>query len=212
MRKIIFLIISGLLFVNFISAQKSSSDYSSKIVFGLKAGVNMSNVFDVESDEFVADPKLGFAAGGFLSIPVGKILGVQPELLFSQKGYKRSGTFLGSSYELKHTTSYLDIPLMFAFKPIQFVTVLAGPEFSFLLSQKDVFTSGSLTVDQEQQFENTNIRKNVLCFTGGVDINMNKIVLGARAGWDIQNNNGDGTTTDPRYKNVWYQVTAGFRF
>ena len=29
---------------------------------------------------------------------------------------------------------------------------------------------------------------------------------------DIQNNNGDGTSTTPRYKNVWFQGTLGFKF
>jgi hypothetical protein len=36
---------------------------------------------------------------------------------------------------------------------------------------------------------------------------MNNIVIGARAGWDLLNNKGDGTSTTPRYKNMWYQAT-----
>jgi len=46
---------------------------------------------------------------------------------------------------------------------------------------------------------------------GGVDINLVNIVLGARVGLDMYNNNGDGTSTTPRYKNVWAQATVGFR-
>jgi len=30
-------------------------------------------------------------------------------------------------------------------------------------------------------------------------------------GWDLMKNNGDGTKTTPRYKNVWAQVSVGFR-
>jgi hypothetical protein len=77
------------------------------------------------------------------------------------------------------------------------------------VKQKDVFTSGSLTVNDEQNFEND---KSVLCFVGGIDINLEQFVLGVRAGWDLQNNNGDGTSSNPRYKNVWYQATLGFKF
>jgi hypothetical protein len=33
-----------------------------------------------------------------------------------------------------------------------------------------------------------------------------------RGSWDLKNNNGDGTSTTPRYKNVWYQATVGYRF
>jgi len=28
----------------------------------------------------------------------------------------------------------------------------------------------------------------------------------------LQNNNGDGTSNNPRYKNEWTQLSVGFRF
>jgi hypothetical protein len=30
-------------------------------------------------------------------------------------------------------------------------------------------------------------------------------------GWDIQNNKGDGNAATPRYKNVYAELTAGFK-
>jgi len=209
MRKLIFLIAIIAFMGNIISAQDNSTDLRDKLHFGLKAGVNFSNIYDTEDQEFNADFKFGFAAGAFLSIPFGKFLGFQPELTFSQKGYKSTGTFLTIPYEFTHTTNYIDVPLLIAVKPSPQITLLAGPQYSFLIKQKDVFTSGNFTADQEQEFKND---KSVLCFLGGIDINLNQVVLGARAGWDLQNNNGDGTSTNPRYKNVWYQATLGFRF
>jgi hypothetical protein len=101
---------------------------------------------------------------------------------------------------------------LFAIKPVEFLTILAGPQYSYLKKQLDVFGNATTTVDQETQFQNDNIRKNTLCFTGGADLNLNHIVIGARLGWDLLNNNGNGTTSTPRYKNVWYQATVGFRF
>jgi hypothetical protein len=74
-----------------------------------------------------------------------------------------------------------------------------------------VFKNALATVEQQDEFKNTNIRKNILCAVGGLDVNIDRVVIGARAGWDIQNNNGDGTSTNPRYKNVWIQATLGFR-
>ena len=209
MKKIILLIVTITFMVNIISAQDNSTDLRDKLQFGLKAGVNVSNVYDTKGQEFNADFKVGFAAGAFLAIPIGKYVGFQPEMLFSQKGYKSTGTFLTIAYEFTHTTNYIDVPLLFTIKPSAFITLLAGPQYSFLVKQKDVFKSGSLTINQEQEFDND---KSVLCFLGGIDINLNQFVLGARAGWDLQNNNGDGTSTNPRYKNVWYQATIGFKF
>jgi hypothetical protein len=209
MKKITLIIMTITLIANIICAQDNSTDLRDKLQFGLKAGVNFSNVYDSKDQEFNADFKAGFTAGAFLAIPIGKYIGFQPEILFSQKGYKASGTFLTIPYEFTHTTNYIDVPLLFALKPSALVTLLAGPQYSFLVKQKDVFTSGSFTSTQEQEFEND---KSVLCFVGGININLAQFVFGARAGWDLQNNNGDGTSTNPRYKNVWYQATLGFRF
>ena len=188
------------------------TDNRDKLFFGLKVGSNYSNVYDSQGENFVADAKFGLAAGGFVSIPIGTYFGIQPEVLFSQKGYKSTGTFFGSSYSMTRTTDYLDIPILVAFKPIENVTLLFGPQYSYLLKQKDDFTGGTLTSSQEQIYTNDNIRKNTFCLTGGADLNIDHLVIGLRAGWDVQNNNGDGTSSTPRYKNMWYQATVGFRF
>jgi hypothetical protein len=213
MNKIIFMIMSVILIANISNAQENVSDSRSKLSYGIKAGLNLSNVYDIKSEDFDADSKLGFVTGVFVTIPIGKYLGFHPEILFSQKGYKASGTYLGMmDYEFTQTSNFIDLPLLISFKPSEMFTVVAGPQYSYLIKQKDEFTSGDFTDQQEEDFENDNLRKNTLCLLGGFDINLNQIVLGARAGWDIQNNNGDGTSTDPRYKNVWYQVTLGYRF
>ena len=190
-------------------AQDNSNDLRDKLQFGLKAGANYSNIYDSEDQKFNADYKFGLAAGVFLAIPFGKYLGIQPEILFSQKGYKSAGTILTIPYEFTHTTDYIDVPLLLTIKPSAFVTLLAGPQYSFLIKQKDEFTSGNFTEDQEQEFRND---KSVLCVLGGIDFNLNPFVIGTRAGWDLQKNNGDGTSTNPRYKNFWYQATLGIKF
>jgi hypothetical protein len=189
-----------------------STNAQDEVSFGLKIGTNYSNVYDSEGEDFEADSKFGFATGMFLSIPVGKYLGFQPEVLFSQKGFKGTGRMLGSGYDLTRTTNYIDIPLLVAVKPIESFTLLAGPQFSYLMRQKDEFTNSTTNFQQEEEFDNDNIRKNTLCFIGGFDINMEHTVLGARVGWDLSNNNGNGTSSTPRYKNVWAQATIGYRF
>lgn len=207
------MIVSVIFMANISIAQENISDSRSTLNYGIKAGFNLSTVYDTQSEDFNADPKLGFVTGVFVAIPIGKYLGFHPEMLFSQKGYKATGTYMGFiDYEFTRTSNYIDLPLLISFKPTEMLTLVAGPQYSYLLKQSDKITSGDFTDEQEEDFENDNLRKNTLCFLGGVDINLNNIVLGARAGWDIQNNNGDGTSTDPRYKNFWYQATIGFKF
>ena len=87
------------------------TDVRSLMMFGLKAGMNYSNVYDTKGEQFNAKAKFGFAGGGFLSIPIGKYLGIQPEILFSKKGFHATSSILGSSYDLTRTTSYVDLPI-----------------------------------------------------------------------------------------------------
>lgn len=212
MKKISLIIATLTTLTTAVIAQDNATDFRKKLCFGGKVGLNYSNVYDTKGEDFVAQPKFGGAGGVFLAIPIGTYLGLQPEVLISQKGFQSSGKILGSTYNLTRTTTYVDIPLLFAFKPSEFITLLAGPQFSYLINQKDAFKNGTTTIEQENAFENDNVRKNTFCITGGVDITMKHLVLGARVGWDVQNNNADGTSTTPRYKNVWYQATIGYRF
>ncbi len=183
----------------------------SSITFGPKVGLNLSNVYDTQDENFVADSKIGLAGGLFLSLPLGSLFGVQPELLFSQKGFNATGSLLGNSYSLTRTLNYIDVPLLVAVKPAPSFTLLVGPQFAFLLSRKDVFTNSALTIEQIQLFNNENLRKNTLGLVAGFDLNLNRIVVGVRAGYDLSQNNADGTSTTPRYKNAWYQATIGLR-
>ena len=191
---------------------QSSTDTRENLSFGLKLGTNYSNVYDSDDDDLVADGKFGFAAGAFVSIPFNKFVGIQPEVMFSQKGFKSSGSFLGSNYEVTRTSNFIDVPVLLAVKPVEEVTILFGPQFSYLMSQKDKFKGGGINTSQQEDFENDDLTRNIFGLTGGADINVDNFVLGLRAGWDLKRNDGDGDSTTPRYKNVYYQATVGYRF
>lgn len=208
MKKISLIFTAVVLMNCFCNAQ----DKRDNLHFGLKVGTNLSNVYDTQGQNFVAESKFGLAGGAFLAIPLGKLIGVQPEILYSEKGFKSTGTLLGSAYSLDRSTSFIDIPLLLTVKPVSLITIVAGPQFSFLLKDRNTFNNGGATVEQQKLFETDNIRRNLLSFTGGADVNLSNFVIGLRANYDTQNNNGDGTISTPRYKNAWYQATLGIRF
>lgn len=212
MKKAIKIIALVIFVTTSLNAQTTTTDNREKLSFGVKGGVNFSNVYDSQGENFVADGKAGFVAGGFVTIPLGKIFGLQPEVLYSQKGFKSSGTFLGTTYSMTRTTDFIDVPLLVSIKPVEFVSILFGPQFSYLVKQKDNFTGGTLSSIQEQQFDNNDLRKNIFGLTGGADINIDNLVIGVRAGWDVKNNVGSDNSSTPRYKNVWYQATLGYKF
>ena len=211
MKKSIIIITTVFASLASISKAQDNDDIRSKLAFGAKAGLNVSNVYDAKGQNFIADSKAGFAGGVFLGIPIGKYIGIQPELLYSQKGFKSTGTLLGSTYSDTRTTSYLDIPLQIQLKPFEFITFLGGVQYSYLLHQKDVYAFGANSTAQNQEFKNDNARKNIFGAVFGVDVTISHFVISGKACWDLQNNAGDGSSYTPRYKNVWYQLTVGFR-
>ncbi|MCW3086200.1 MAG: hypothetical protein JWP12_3566 [Bacteroidetes bacterium] len=214
MKKLTILIAALLLSLTASLKAQDENDSRGKFHIGLKAGANYSNVYDEQGDNFHAHAKFGFVGGGFIQIPIGKYIGIHPEILFSQKGYQGYGNVNdpNTSYTYYRTTNFLDIPLLLAIKPSRHFTILAGPQYSYLMSQSDVFTGNNTASYQEQDFRNDNLRKNILAGVVGFDINAGGFVFGGRYGFDLQNNNGDGTSTVPRYKNVWLQGTLGYRF
>ena len=204
MKKSFFLVLFALLFIS-LQAQNGIS-------FGVKGGLNIANIYDSKGNDYAANAKTGFAAGGFLHVPIGSFLGIQPEVMYSQKGYLTSGTVLGLDYSTSRTSDYLDIPILLAFKPLDMVTLLVGPQYSYLLKQTthDVTPVSNKTVVDD--FTNDNIRRNTFGLVIGTDVNFSVLVLSGRVAWDLYDNNGDGTSTTPRYKNVVGQITLGYRF
>lgn len=214
------LIITGFMFFSLGVTLKAQEVENAKVTridpreqfsFGVKAGINYSNVWDEKGQNFTADPKYGLVGGLFLGIPIGKFLGIQPEALISQKGLKGSGVLFESPYSFSRTTTYIDFPLQLQIKPIEFLTIVLGPQYSYLMKEKNEFTFGANSSVQEMEFNNENIRKNILGFVAGADINVSHLVVSGRVGWDLQNNKGDGSSTTPRYKNQWVQGTVGFK-
>ncbi len=192
--------------------RERSRDAKGQLVPGIKAGINRSNVYDEQGNDFVVDRKTGFVGGAYLSIPVGRFLGLQPEVLFSQKGFSSTGRIDNDTYTLERTTNWIDVPLQVQAKPFRFITLLGGVQYSYLLSQTDRLRLGNTILEYRDEFENDNIRKNIFGAVAGIDINIQHFVVSGKACWDLTANRGDGSSYTPRYKNVWLQATLGYRF
>ena len=179
------------------------------IQFGFKAGTNYSDAYDQKGVSFNTTGKLGAVVGAYLAVCVGDYVCVQPELLLSQKGFKATGKVLGSNFDITRTTTYLDLPVLLALKPNEFVSILFGPQYAYLLNQKNVFNNN--TSEQQTQFKDENIRKNMFSIIGGVDVALQNWVIGGRLGWDVRSNNLNTVSVTPQYKNAWAQVTLGYK-
>ncbi|UPT68297.1 MAG: PorT family protein [Sphingobacteriales bacterium JAD_PAG50586_3] len=207
-------ILALLLMLSQMVAAQIIGDDRDNVHFGIKAGVNFTNVYDASGVDFSSENRNGFVGGGFISVPIGKYLGIQPEVLFSQKGANAKGTLDGEAYTFKRTTNNLDVPIFFQVKPIPHLAIVAGPQLSFLMSQKDAYSADGDRIIIEQQFKNQTLRKANVGIAGGIDVWILKILLSGRVGCDLQKNTTTSSagTQAPSYKNFWGQVTLGLRF
>ena len=91
----------------------NAQDRKNKATAGIKGGYNLSSVsFDGTTE---TERLHGFHLGIYVESYIGKYISVQPEILYSQQGYKmidEDGTFT-------QKLDYLNVPLMLKLYPIK---------------------------------------------------------------------------------------------
>lgn len=213
MKTRVFLILSIFIFsIGLTYAQNDTEDNREKLQLGIRAGATYSNVYDERGDDFVADGKIGAVAGLALSIPIGKYLGFQPEAVFIQKGFSGDARYNGKPFSLTRTTNHIDFPLQLKFSPAKNLSLLGGPQYSFMISRKDEIDAGQLTIVEEDFIKNDKIQENIFGMIVGAEFNFDAVTFTGKVGWDMQQNDDDGPDTTPRYKNQWIQLTVGLNF
>ena len=211
MKKIIMLTAVSL-FITAIKLNAQTAASPNKVHAGLRAGVNISNMVKSGNSDYSTGSKAGFNAAFFIELPLASVFSLQPELQFSQKGYKATGSFLGSPYEYKQTTSFIEIPLLAKLKPAPGFGIVIGPQFSFLTSTSTKFSINNASYETLVKQDNDNLRKNILGGVIGMEAGAKNFVASLRYNIDFQNNNGDGTSSTPKYKNQVIALGLGIIF
>jgi hypothetical protein len=202
MRKVK-LIIALLALVGSVMAQDEFS-------IGIKGGLTSSDIYYNEQIE--SDSRLGFTGGLFFQIPIGKFVGIQPEVLYTQRTILAKGTSFGSSFSFQRTTSAIDVPLYLQLRPVKYITILGGPQYSFNLTKTDQFKDGRITDEEKQTIVENDMRSGTFGVAVGADLNLGMFVFSGRIGWDLQSNTVNTTSFSPRYNYRWMQGTIGIRF
>ena len=158
-----------------------SSAQAQDIRFGLRAGANYSNLSGNIKNEDTYNNKVGFLGGVMLNVPLlaDDLLSIQPEILYSQKGFENKPTEFSSvlgkqKREGNVNYNYLDVPLLLKFKALGFVAE-AGPQYSYLLSSNNETkttttpTVGSPTVSETKDKNDVSgLNRNELGYLAGV--------------------------------------------
>lgn len=111
---------------------------------GFKGGVNFANV-TISTSGFSISPGsiTSFHVGGVLESRLSDRIVVQPNLLFSQKGFLTE--ISGGSTKI--TLNYLELPVNFLYEASDYFTIGGGPYLGYALSGKSV--SNGVTTDAE---------------------------------------------------------------
>ncbi len=202
MKKVILLAI-GVFFAGAVNAQS----------FGIKGGVNFSNIIKTGDESFNTEFKTGINAGIFAEIPIVSGFSFAPELMFSQKGYKTSGnSLLGGPNEYSVTTNFIELPILAKINATDKFSIVLGPQVSFLTSTTEKFQQGSDSYQNTIREENERLKKSLFGGVAGIGIGLtDKVSVHGRYALDFQKNNENGTSETPLYRNQVFQVSLGLK-
>lgn len=191
--------------------------------FGIRGGANISNLSGDLRDEDRFQNKVGFHAGVTANFGIiGNFFSVQPELLYSVKGFKNEDSevsFLGQTRrrEGKVNYNYIDLPVLARIKagPLYFE---AGPQASYLLSvnnKTETYINGNLQSTTRDEKSKDGLSEFELGYAAGIGFTSanNAISFGVRyngafSDFVEEDVNFDDDLTNARHSII--MVTVGF--
>ena len=166
-----------------------------QVAFGLKGGLNVSNLYGSGVSSQNTKSLFGANAGVFASIPLATTFYIQPEVSYSMEGamYKTPSS--------KDKLNFINIPIMFKYVTTSGFFVEAGPQLGILASaKKDI---GSSNIDIKNGLQNVNFSVG-----GGIGYKLDpSLALGARymAGIsDLTENNSSELRSSAVSVNLFY--------
>lgn len=124
--------------VVFLSFFTTSAGFSQRILGGISAGLNLSQV---DGDDFYGFHKAGLNIGPMVALPFGpnKKWSVSMELLYSQKGSYHNGAYDSTTYRL--VQDYVEIPVLVHFTDRKLISGGVGFAYGQLVNYKETHNS-----------------------------------------------------------------------
>ncbi|WP_052273308.1 porin family protein [Flavihumibacter solisilvae] len=175
----------------------------SPVHFGVRAGLNFASikgdaatqldqVLEWTDGMLTTGGRTGFHAGGFMQIPLGSRVMIEPGLSYSTKGYGFKGKVnlkvlevIGINATTDLRTQYLEMPVLVKARIGKGFEVFAGPQVSYLLSSDLRVKAGVLGVNLLNRKWNVTDQFNRwdAAITGGIGYQFNN-GLNIYAGYD----------------------------
>lgn len=130
--------------------------------FGLKGGLNFADVRNLDAG-MNFKTKTSYHVGAFAQFSVTDWFSLQPEILYSRKGY--------DSTNVARKLDYFDLPLLLVFNPLSNVSFHVGPQASLLMTVKE----GETEINKAASYKSLDYG-----VVGGVEARVSFFRLGAR--------------------------------
>lgn len=195
MTKIKFLLLATFILVAMtpLYAQKKAAFFA-----GVKAGADFNKI---DGQSFKNQFSFGYQVGAFATIPIGKKLGIQPEVIFSQTNIDTSSKF-SDVYQFTNVSQvklqYLKIPLLLNFSPNPYVSFQVGPQFGILIDENINLVNNGSNAFSKGDFS----------MLGGLQFNIRKLRIYGRYGVGLNNLNDIDKKEKWRNQNI--QLGVGF--
>jgi len=160
-----------------ISILRGQTSDENKAQFGIKAGLNISNMYtkDVQDKNTI----FGFNGGLFLKVPVTSNFAVQPELLYTTKGSELTYNSFVTG-KASFTLNYVEMPVLAVINLTKIVNIYGGVYISTLTS---VVVKNKSDVDLfnfENELKKSDFEMYDWGLVGGAGLDFNKVSLGIR--------------------------------
>ena len=184
------------------------SESNAQFSMGIRLGANASKY----TGDFSADFVPGLHIGPYFRVGFKDKYRVSADLLFSTKGgsneyttYNNLGVATGTSraYQIPF---YIDIPVLFNYKPIAGLYIEAGGQPSIAL------TAINYDPNEETEFDKGNLKTMDFAPVVGLGYEFKKVSLGLRGIFGVTNvNSFSAFGFNPTQKNLTLQATFGFK-
>jgi len=197
------------------NAQDNMTSKTSDVKFGIKGGVNFSNMYtdDVDDENVLT----GFNLGLFAKVPITNFIALQPELNYTTKGSQLTYNNAFAQGKAKFKMDYIEVPLLMVVNVTKNFNLHAGPYLAYLVHSSVSNDSDVNTFDFENTLNNDDFNRFDAGLSAGLGFDFDMVSVGARYNYGLttvgKERDFDGTNyTFPDGKNSVLNFYVGLSF
>lgn len=189
----------------------SNAQSSNVTKFGVKGGVNFSNLYTDNADD--ENVLTGFNIGLYAKVPVTNSISVQPEIYYTGKGAEVVYNNAFASGTAKFKLNYIEVPVMLVANVTKNFNVQVGPYAGYLISGKTTNESG--TYNFQDNINTDDFNKIDAGVAAGLGLDLEAVSFGVRYNYGLTKVGKENTTTNqtfPDAKNSVLSFYGAFSF